>query len=239
MQQYITYILIYICFTYIVFPTFSQTQEKGNWLLSRTPPTIDQDKKEKKKHFENFADQINTLLDNNIIPQAFDRNIAGEMIILSQTAPPAQSTKNWILQSYKTEKDMLKDIEDKSTKRIYPIGLDVQEDAAYILFLQSQLTLKSFRLIKVGTQDILIKSIEDYLELGFIPTAMSHFNSDIWIMLANYQEINTDTIEFQIKTSPLNDIGNTLTTILQNEESQIRSFTTINSKTLLIIQHKK
>ncbi len=242
MKQFTIYLLQGIFITCMLFPTFSQTQEKntGNWLISRTSPTIDMNQEEKKENFENFVELMNSLLESNITPQALDRNDAGEMMILSQTTPPAQLARNWILQSYKNEKEMLQDIESKSKENIYPIGLDVQKDGAYVLFLQSQLTMKNFRLIKVQKQETLTKSIDDYLSLGLIPIAVSSFNESIWVMLASFKEIIADSLELQIKITPLDTVGTTLDTVLQNETSQIRAFTTISTtNALLIIQHNK
>lgn len=233
-----TIYIILLLFALLINPLclYSQSEKtEGTWLLSKTEPTVNINSKEYKVRMEKFASLLNAQLEDDIIPQALDRNSLGELLILSQTSPPAEKAGNWALQAYQNEKEMLKDMELKAQKRLYPAGFDVQKDGAYVLFLKSSLTMEKFRLIKIQSVDELNNSLNTYLELGLIPLAISFYTNSLWIMYGSFKEINTEKLELQAKSIEISKLASLLDETLAAEKKQVLAMSIAGKDRVLVL----
>lgn len=152
--------------------------------------------------FDAIGKSITALISNNIIPQALDRNIAGEVLLISHLSPPAPSTNDWILGVYETEKEMLDGIEKNAKDGYIPTGMDVNTDAAFVLFIKTGEQILAGRLIKIKTFDEIAPTIQVYYELGFLPSAISTFQGDasLWILFSKIQDQDVSQTTISIKT---------------------------------------
>ncbi len=226
MRLYI-YILIY---NLLLFPLFIYSQEikqkSKNWLVTKT-----------KKEVEPLKKTINFTMSNGIVPHAFNRNNNGEFLFISQTTPPSLLTTEWKIERYATEKKMMQYMEINSKKAWVPNGFDIQTDGAFVQYVKNGLQVTAIRLIKINSSQQITPTLQLYFKLGFTPTALSTYKTQLWILFAQYNSINASSKTIYAKSIPANNkaLSLLLNKILADNKTRITGITFTNENNNIII----
>lgn len=217
-------------------PTMSQedgnssVQDKGAWLLSKTEPDL-----------KKIEQMLNLLFSKNIIPQAIDRNIAGELLIISQVSPPALSATQWYLGVYQSEKELMADLETQAKLGWTPTGMDVQDDAAFMLYVQTDEILTGARLVKLEELSKISSTIKTYYKLGYFPNSISTFQKTLWILFTkNYKSDKKLKSDIIIRAVDKDKTGIILSEELSKKAVSLIDVTfTVDDKVLMLFHNKQ
>lgn len=208
-------------------PLEEEVLKNGAWLISKSDADLEQASK-----------TLNLLLSKQIIPQALDRNFEGELLIISQLSPPAQPARRWLLGLYESEKNMMAGMELEAKEGWYPTAMDVQHDAAFVLYLKNDDVLSAARLIKVYSIEELEKSIQTYYELQFLPAAISTYEDTLWILFTKTLNFNTQYSTITVRAGDADITDTFLTEELSNLNTSLIDITYTSDEKVIMLFHK-
>lgn len=203
-----------------------QVEKHGSWIISKVEPD-----------FEVMGDTLSLLLKNNVTPLAVDRNLAGELLIIGQLSPPAITATQWHLGIYESEKSLMKASEKLAKEGWTPTGMDIQKDAAIVLYLKTSELLTGARMIKLDTFEQLEPSFKTYYTLGFLPSAISTFKNSLWVLYTKLLDKDITLSSIAIRTAYKDSTNTILSEELSKQNTSLIDVTyTVDDKVLLIFE---
>lgn len=200
----------------------------GNWLLTKIPASQ-----------QNVYGAIREIMREGIMPRGIDRNERGDFLVVSQRAPPAPTSKTWVLVRYKSEKEMMTDLRTRAVDGWSPAGMDVQGDGAFVQYVQNGMQPVNARLIKIKDPKEIENTLTVYRDLNFLPAALSTFEDQLWFLFMQYENLSASDYEITVKSADALTMDALITAGLTEAATLISDMTLTDDGKVIIIFTQK